>query len=402
MPWREWSIMEQRAELVALACAPGVNVRRLCERMGVSAPTAYKWLSRFREGGREALADRSRRPHSTPGRVAAEVERMVLEVRQLHPTWGGRKIRARLLALGYEGVPAASTATAVLRRHGLIAAAESAKRGPMTRFERERPNELWQMDFKGHVPLSRGGRCHPLTVLDDHARYCIGLRACTNEREETVRGHLIDLFRRYGMPDRVLCDNGSPWGASGEGEWTALEVWLLERGVGVVHGRARHPQTQGKDERFHRTLKADVLSRVDLLDRAHAQGLFDRWRAVYNLERPHQSLNDQPPVSRYRPSERVYREAAADPGFQTGETLRRVDDGGCVQYRGRYWRIGKAFRGRLVALRATARDGVVRVCLGPHEVGELDPQRGGPTAGRRGRELAALAPDHDEKPVADV
>src|SRR5262249_24110405 len=151
-----------------------------------------------------------------------------------------------------------------------------------TRFQRERPNELWQMDFKGHFATATV-RCHPLTVLDDHSRYCVGLRACGDERGETVRAELIALFRRFGIPERILCDNGPPWAAAGgEAKWTALAVWLLKLGIGVSHGRALHPQTQGKDERFHRTLDVEVIQRQIWADLRACQRRFDPWRHVYN------------------------------------------------------------------------------------------------------------------------
>lgn len=374
MPWEDRSIMDQRIEFVALASAPGANLSRLCRRFGVSRPTAYKWLARAADqGGPSALADRSRRPHASPTRVDHSVEDAVLAVRDTHPAWGGRKIRAWMQRHGAVRPPAASTITAILQRHGRIDPAESAKRGPMTRFEDERPNGTWQMDFKGHLPMRRGGRCHPLTVLDDHSRYCVALRSCVNETEGTVRTELVAAFERYGMPDRILCDNGSPWGSGATREWTALEVWLLERGVAVAHGRPYHPQTQGKDERFHRTLKAELLCRVDLLDQRHAQSVFDPWRTMYNTQRPHEALGMVPPGERYRPGSRCFDPRKVDPGYGPGEVLRKTDEYGRFRYRGRGWRVGKAFKGRVLALRAAGMGSELSVCLGPYEIGRIDP-----------------------------
>jgi len=144
------------------------------------------------------------------------------------------------------------------------------------------------------VALSRGGRSHPLTVLDDHARYLLGLRACGQENGATVRPHLESLFGRYGLPENLLCDNAPPWSGCG-GEWTPLAIWLVRLGIRVLHGRPYHPQTQGKEERFHRTLKAEVLSRTDLRDLLHSQQVFDHWRPIYNQQRPHDALGLPPP-----------------------------------------------------------------------------------------------------------
>ncbi len=208
MPWKDASLMSLRLEFVTLAAAEGANVRELCRRYGISPETAYKWVGRYRAGGPDALADRSRRPASSPRRCPDALEAEVLRLRDQHPAWGGRKLRARLVALGHDA-PAASTITAILRRHGRLDPARAAAHTPFTRFEHDVPNRLWQIDFKGHFATA-GGRCHPLTALDDHSRFALGLIACGDEQDATVRGHLTALFRRYGLPERVLCDNGPP------------------------------------------------------------------------------------------------------------------------------------------------------------------------------------------------
>src|SRR5205807_8775954 len=138
---------------------------------------------------------------------------------------------------------------------------------------------LWQMDIKGHFAMA-SGRCHPLTVIDDHSRYALGIVACGDEREPTVRAGLTAIFRQYGLPDRILADNGAPWGGFADGgqRYSMLAVWLMQLGVGLGHGRPFHPQTQGKDERFHRTLNAEVIGRRAFRDLADCQRRFDEWR----------------------------------------------------------------------------------------------------------------------------
>jgi len=211
MPWKQVTIMSQRKEFVTLAMQEGANIRQLCDGFQISRPTGYKWIKRFLEEGEAGLQDRSRQPHRSPMKTVPEVEADVIEVRQANPAWGGRKIRSRLQALGQTIVPAASRITAILHRHGLIDPEEATKHKAWLRFEAKAPNDLWQMDFKGHFPAARG-RCHPLTVLDDHSRYSLGLEACGDERDFTVRERLTIIFRRYGLPRRILVDNGSPWG----------------------------------------------------------------------------------------------------------------------------------------------------------------------------------------------
>src|SRR6202051_3738427 len=241
MPWKSVSIMDSRLELVRLAQQGGVSMTELCRRFAISRESGYQYLRRYRAEGIDGLKDRSRRPHSSPTRTAVEMEMRIVDLRAAHP-WGGRKLARRLQDLGIDGVPAVSTVTEVLRRHGKLDPAEAVKHQAFVRFERAAPNDLWQMDFKGHFALDHG-RCHPLTVLDDHSRYSLGLIACADQTRETVQGHLTALFRRYGLPAAMLADNGSPWGGSGAQGYTAFEVWLLRVGIRLHHGRPYHPQT---------------------------------------------------------------------------------------------------------------------------------------------------------------
>jgi transposase InsO family protein len=217
MPWQELSRMSLRSEFIALATQPDANVSQVCRRFGISRKTAYKWLGRSQPGAAETLADRSRRPHHSPRTTDAAMTAAVLAVRQEHPVWGGRKIGAVLRERGLTGVPSASTITAILRRAALLDPAAAAQHRPVVRFTQPAPNLLWQMDFKGHIPTVQQGRCHPLTVLDDHSRFNLGLIACADERTATVRTQLTQLFRCYGLPERILCDNGAPWGTAGSG-----------------------------------------------------------------------------------------------------------------------------------------------------------------------------------------
>src|SRR5665213_1230877 len=237
MPWRELSIMDQREEFVRLASVGGANRSELCRRFGISRSKGYKWLQRYAAEGQEGLADRSRRPLRSPGRSADTVEAAVLGIRaSSNDAWGGRKIAKVMSRNGEPAVPAPSTITAILRRHGQLDRRDGEHPGSFQRFERAAPNELWQMDFKGHFPLSHG-RCHPLTVLDDHSRYALGLEACGNEQDATVRERLVTLFRRYGLPFAMLMDNGSPWGDAGGQPFTIFTVWLMRLGIRVAHGR---------------------------------------------------------------------------------------------------------------------------------------------------------------------
>lgn len=377
MPWKSYSVMDSRLEFVRLARSGGVSVAELCRRFGISRQTGFALLRRQGEGGDAALAERSRRPHESPRRVAAALEARIVALRQAHPAWGGRKLARRLRDLGVEGVPAASTVTEVLRRHGLLDPAEAARHRPVQRFERAAPNDLWQMDFKGHIATD-AGRCHPLTVLDDHSRYALGLIACAGESRELVQQHLTGLFRRYGLPRAMLADNGPPWGATGHAKAapgipaTALEVWLMRLGIRLLHGRPRHPQTQGKEERFHRTLAIEVLRPQRFRDLAACQAAFEHWRPIYNNERPHEALGLAVPSTRYQPSATPFPSRLPDPEYHPTDLIRRVRSDGAVKFQGRTYALSQAFAGLDVAFRATATEGVWSVHFMRFTIARID------------------------------
>lgn len=371
MPWKEVSMSSQRLEFVSLAGAGDINISELCRRFEVSRQTAYKWLARFKTGGPEALVNQSRRPRDCPHRTADQIESLVLHMRQAHPTWGGRKIRARLATLGHTTLPAPSTISDILRRHGLIDGAESRKRQPFVRFERQHPNELWQMDFKGDFATA-AGRCHPLTVLDDHSRFNLVLAACGNQRTETVQAHLTAAFRRYGMPFTMLSDNGSPFGGTSDHGLTRLGVWLIRLGIGVIHGRPYHPQTQGKEERFHRTLKADVITGQAFKDCGHVQNRFDPFRQTYNFERPHEALGMKTPSEQWEPSERSFPESIRPTEYDEADQVRKVQDKGIISFKGKPWKVADCLKGEAVALRPSDIDGVYDVRFCTQTIAQID------------------------------
>jgi putative transposase len=261
---------------------------------------------------------------------------------------------------------------AILARHGRIVppAGGAPAKG---RFERAAPNDLWQMDFKGHIGMADGGRCHPLTVVDDHSRYNLCLQACGDERRSTVEPLLVRVFRRYGLPEAFFVDNGGPWGDSSGQRWTSLGVWLLKLGVEVIHSRPYHPQSRGKNERFHRSLNAEVFALRRFRNLAEVQAAFEEWRAVYNFERPHEALDDRVPASRYRPSSRAMPERLPEVAYDEGEIVRLVlATKAYVAFKGRLWKVPQAFCGERVAIRPLDADGRYGIFFGSHAIAGID------------------------------
>lgn len=373
MPWQECTTMSIRREFVLLAEQPQSNVRELCRRYGISPKTAYKWLKRHREQGEAGLQDRSRRPLHSPGRSAPALEQAVVQLHQRFPYWGARKLRS-LLPAAFDA-PHHSTLDAILRRQGCQVRyhAEAAQAPATRRFEHSRPNALWQMDFKGHFHLSdrRSPRCHPLTLLDDHSRFVLCLAACEGERLDQVRPWLIQVFRRYGLPQRITADNGPPWGSNIAGGLSALEVWLMRLGIAVSHSRPHHPQTQGKLERFHQTLKRELLQRT-FDDLEHCQRVMTRWCEQYNQLRPHEALDQQPPITRYQPSLRSYPEQLPEIEYEPGDLVLKVGRIGQVWFKGKSLFVGGGLHGERVAIRPTAVEGVYDVIFIHKTVRQID------------------------------
>ena len=355
MPFEEVSKMSPKKEFVILASQPQANLSVLCQRFDVSRPTGYKWLDRFAREGEKGLEEKSRRPLRSPRKVDAVTEELILTLRDERPSWGGRKIKRFLENQGESGLPSPSTITEILRRNDRLDAEGVVKK--WKRFERDAPMEMLQMDFKGHFEIDRG-RCHPLTVLDDHSRYLLELGACSNELGDTVKGRLTEVFRRYGLPRTIITDNGPPWGAPGKPEMrTRLGMWLIRMGIELKRSGEYHPQTMGKIERMHRTLKAEVIQGRRFRGLRHCQETFDEWREDYNFKRPHDALDLSAPSTRFRISDVKFPETLPKIEYGPGDEIRKVQQYGWMNFRSERYRVGRALVGMPVAVRAVG-DGV--------------------------------------------
>ena len=374
MPWQTRDLMTLRREFVELALQEGANRRALCRRFGISPKTGYALLARYQAAGAAGLSDRSRRPLHSPGKTSETIEALVVALRRQHPSWGGRKICRRLQDLGHHPLPAPSTITHILHRHGLLI--ENADEAPLEgqRFEHAEPNALWQIDFKGHFETA-AGRCHPLTLLDDHSRFNLTLQACQRTDTPTVKACLAQVFERYGLPVRINADNGAPWGSpsSGGRSLSELSIWLIRHGIRISHSRPYHPQTNGKAERFHRSFKAELLAGRSFENLALAQVAFDRWRTVYNCERPHEALGLDTPVRRYRPSNRPYSASLAPIEYGPDDQVVVVGWDGKVMFKGRRLRVSNALHRLPVAFRPVgSEDGVYDLFFCHHHLERID------------------------------
>lgn len=360
MPFKKTTVMEEKLEFVRLAENGGIAFTKLCERFNITRPTGYKWLKHYRSKGFSGLEEQSRRPQKSPNATAPSTVELIIELKTQEPRWGAKKLQA-LIHRDYKDhlskVPSLSTINRILSRHELT---EKGKSRPLTktgRFERLRPNELWQMDFKGHFALEDKKRCHPLTITDDYSRFNILLLACGNERRITVQLGLESAFKKYGLPDTILCDNSAPWGSTHvdyhrpRRTITKLESWLINLGVKMIHGRPYHPQTQGKGERFHKTLKQELLLYNRFRDYTHCQNEFDLWRDKYNLYRPHEGINFEVPAQRFQISSRAYPKTPQERIHGINDQLLKVSAKGYIHYQGKSYYVGEGLGGQVIALR---------------------------------------------------
>jgi transposase InsO family protein len=342
MAWRTMDVKEQRVRFVVAAHRREKSMAELCREFDISRPAGYEWLRRYEQGGVVAIAERSRRPHVSPGRKDEATEQQVIALRLRYPDWGARKLR---VLLAEQGLPVArNTIHRILLRHGLVHP-EDQHQPATERFERSRPNELWQMDFKG--PKLWHQAVGPLSVLDDHSRYLVALQAVGSTRSEVVREQLETVFVRCGVPEAMLMDHGVPWwSARSAGGMTELSLWLMRQGVQLHWSRVRHPQTQGKVERFHGELQR-ALARRRVLG-ADVQAWLDEFRWEHNHVRPHEALGMQRPAGRWRPSPRRYDPQPPRWEYPAGAKLRKVDSQGKLTLGDRNWHISGALSGEWV------------------------------------------------------
>ncbi len=317
--------MEQREQFVAEAAERKETITALCLKYGISRKTGYKWINRAAEGLQ--LCDQSRRPHQQPSKTAEDIEQKIVQMRLDHPAWGGRTIRAVLESAGMEGLPSDKTCCNIIKRNGLIDPEESTKHTAYQRFEKHHCNEMWQTDFKGDFLLGNGVRCYPLTILDDHSRFSIRIEP--KDSATGVKSSFIAAFQEYGLPNSVLSDNGAQFAGAHRGLST-FERFLMDLDILPIHGRPIHPQTQGKIERFHRSLKLEALRTIPAnMDEAKAR--LANWRWLYNEVRPHHALDMKTPASVYQPSTRKY----YDPKpyvYDEGAKLIKVNNWGYLRF----------------------------------------------------------------------
>lgn len=379
MAWKWVLPMEERIRFVLDVERAEQTVSELCGLYGISRKTGYKWIGRYRRDGIGGMREGSRRPLDCPHQTPQGWEDRIICERRKHPSWGPKKIRQVFEDADFlDPIPAASTIGNILDRLGLVRPRKRRRRrkasfgGPLT--EPVRPNHIWAVDYKGWFRTRDGQRCDPLTVSDLYSRYVLGVKACTNQRYEWARGVFEDLFSRYGLPEIIRSDNGSPFASTGAGGLSRLSVWWILLGIKLELIQPGHPEQNGVHERMHLTLKQEACEAA--ANRRAQQRRFNRWAKQFNEDRPHEALAMKKPAELYRRSPIGYDRRLKAPHYPPGYSVRRVRSSGEIKWQGRKRFISETLKRLPVGLKRIDEDHS-QVYFDSVLLGELDDQVSG-------------------------
>ena len=375
MPWKERIVSQMREDFVKDVLAGRDSKSALCRQYGISRPTGDKWIKRYLTG--QPMEDLRRTPHSSPTKTPADTEQLILDARNTYGKIGAAKIHRILQDQGHDCLPSARTVNRILKRNNMISEEASQAATPYQRFEKENPNEMWQADYKGHFAMKDGNRCHPLNIIDDCSRFNLCCEAQKTETFFEIKPVMIRLFQEYGLPNVLLCDNGNPWGTQQTPGYTQFEVWLMELGILTIHGRIRHPQTQGKDESFNRSMTKELLKGNEFENIEDAQRQFDRYRQFYNEVRPHYALGLDTPASHYFKSNRQYPGKIEEWIYPENAEVRRVKSTGYFNWKGQGYYLSEAFGNKEIMIKEIEDDGCINLYFREFKIAKIDIEQRG-------------------------
>lgn len=378
----ETTSRDQRRQFVRSFTTGMWSMSELCERFGISRPTGYKWLARWRAHGDDGLDDRPCVPHGSPHRTDASLEALLVAARQQYG-WGATKLLEVLRRRSpTHRWPTRSTVNALLARRGLLRKQRRTRRWPhagASPLETTAPNQVWPADFKGHFKTGDGAYCYPLTVTDHFSRAVLLCRALRSTQTTETRDALVALFREVGLPAAIRTDNGAPFASTALHGLSPLNIWWMQ--LGIVHQRIRpgYPQANGTHERMHRELKRETAVPAAATARAQ-QRRFDAFQRRYNEERPHEALANRTPSTLWTPSTRPYPDRIAPPDYPSHFEVRRIGPSGSFRFRGLEPFVSHALERTDIGLEEVA-DGVWNIVYYRTVLGRLDERSGLITAG---------------------
>jgi len=375
MPWKARSPMDERMAFV-VRLRDGETMAELCREFGVSRKTGYKLKARYEQEGLQGVQERSRAPKRQAQRTTSEVEGLFVQLRNEHPSWGSKKL-LDVLERRHPSVhlPARSTVDQILRRHELIVP-RPPRRGrsvcSLSLHEPRQANELWCADFKGQFRMGNRKYCYPLTLTDQYSRYVLSCYGLESTESVPARAVFEEVFRLYGLPERIRTDNGVPFASAGLAGLSKLNVWWMKLGIGLERIQPGQPQQNGCHERMHRTLKAET-TRPAAANILQQQERFDRFVTEYNEERPHEALQMLRPSERYGRSPRRYLGKASEPSYPLHDDIREVTSSGHLRIGslGKRIYLSTALAGECVGVREDA-DGSWIVTFVETDLGHVD------------------------------
>src|SRR5690242_1823018 len=374
MPWKKSSVMEEKLRFVFEYEQGHRSMTELCAIYEISRETGYVWLRRYRAMGLGGLVERSRAAFRQQNQTSAEIEAMVLDLREAHMSWGPRKLK-RVLERDEPGRrwPAASTIGELLKREGLIVGRGKRRRtAPYTEplAHADGPNRVWCADFKGWFRTQDGRRIDPLTISDAHSRYLLKCQAV--EKTDTVRVQAIfeAAFREYGLPEAIRTDNGAPFASAAIAGLSRLAVWWMKLGIVPERIAAGHPEQNGRHERLHRTLQQEAAE-PPAANRRQQQRALDHFRQQYNEVRPHEALQMRTPAEVYQPSPRSFPELVPELQYPSSMEVRRVKHHGYFRWQQADVFLTEVLWGEPVGL-LPIDDRYLTIYFGPYAIARFD------------------------------
>ena len=353
MPWEVMDVVDERTRFVLEYDSGSFTMSELCRIYGIARKTGYLWAGRYEVEGLAGLQDRRYGAGHHPNQTDGEIEKQIVQLKQVRPSWGAKKLRAYLLAKKKAVKwPVVSTFGEILRREGLSTPQRKRLRTPLYTkpFEKvESANQIWCADFKGWFRTGTGERIDPLTITDAHSRYLLRCQSVEKTNTEQVQAIFAAAFREYGMPQRIRTDNGAPFASRAIAGISRLSISWMKLGIAPERIKPGHPEQNGRHERMHRTLKAET-AKPPAADRRAQQKAFDRFRQQFNEERPHEALQLKTPASCYQSSPRIYPDRIPEPQYDSNIKPKRVYPDGTFFWKGTQIFISKSLGGESIGM----------------------------------------------------
>lgn len=332
--------MNQKIEFICEWRTEKYSIKELCKAFGISRPTAYKMINRFKISGFEGLKDRSKSPTNHPNKTKEHVEENILELKEKYPRWGAKKLRRLLFNVCAEqDIPSVVTVHNILARNGLVLPQKRLRRVKpvFPIFDPKECNQVWSADYKGKFLMGNKIYCHPLTIADSRSRYLFAAKGHYNETLKAAKAEFTKVFRKYGIPEQIHTDNGSPFGSVRSIQrFTQLSYWFIDLGIMPVFSDPAHPEQNGRHERMHRDLKA-ACAKPSAYDLKAQQRRLNHFVKEYNHERPHEALGLETPASVHSFSTRPFPERIRDFDYEPSNKVMKVTQNGAIRWKTHHW-----------------------------------------------------------------